>query len=74
NLVDRTNPMLASDLAIAAVLVESAARSAAWNIRINLPLLRDKGVAKQTRTETARTSNAIRALTESVESRCASDS
>ncbi|HVZ93797.1 MAG TPA: cyclodeaminase/cyclohydrolase family protein [Phycisphaerales bacterium] len=34
-----TNRNLRSDLAIAAVLAESAGRSAAWNIRANLPSL-----------------------------------
>jgi formiminotetrahydrofolate cyclodeaminase len=37
-----TNPMLKSDLAIAAVLAEAAARSAAWNVRVNLPLMQDQ--------------------------------
>lgn len=36
-----TNAMLKSDLAIAAVLADAAARAAAWNVRINLPLLED---------------------------------
>jgi methenyltetrahydrofolate cyclohydrolase len=44
-LPGRTSRMLASDLAIAAVLAEAAARSAAWNIRINLPLLTDGAAA-----------------------------
>lgn len=38
-LVGRTNPHLSSDLAIAAVLVESAARASRWNIAANAPLL-----------------------------------
>ncbi len=39
-----TNPHLASDLAIAAILADAATRSAAWNIRINLPLVSDDSV------------------------------
>ena len=36
-----TNKHLASDLAIAAVLAESAAKSGNWNVRVNLPLMTD---------------------------------
>ncbi len=38
-LPERTNPMLASDLAVAAILLQAACASAAWNVRINLPSL-----------------------------------
>ncbi len=38
-LAGTTNPMLKSDLAAAAVLVEAAGRTAAWNIHANLPLI-----------------------------------
>lgn len=41
SLTGKTNRMLDSDLAIAAVLAQSGARSAGWNVRINLPLLED---------------------------------
>ena len=40
-LEGKTNRFLASDLAMAAILAEAAARSAAWNVRINLALLDD---------------------------------
>lgn len=40
-LVSITNRRLRTDLAIAAVLAEAAARAAAWNVRINLPLIED---------------------------------
>ncbi len=54
-LMGKTSAMLASDLAIAAVLAEAGARSAAWNVRINLPLLDDEAVQtmfEQTLTQT----------------------
>jgi len=38
-LVSKTNKQLKSDLGVAAVLGQAAARSAAWNVRINIPLL-----------------------------------
>ncbi len=37
-----TNRHLRSDLAIAAVLAEAAARAADWNVRVNAPLLSDQ--------------------------------
>ncbi|HBS28613.1 MAG TPA: hypothetical protein DEB06_03980 [Phycisphaerales bacterium] len=38
-LADKTNPHLRSDLAIAALLSECAARAGRWNVAINAPLL-----------------------------------
>lgn len=38
-LVKTTNTQLKSDLGVAAVLGQAAARSAAWNVRINIPLM-----------------------------------
>lgn len=38
-LITTTNKQLKSDLGVAAVLGQAAARSAAWNVRINIPLL-----------------------------------
>ena len=41
-----TNRMLRSDLGVSAALVRGAAQSAAWNIRINLPLLSEEDRAE----------------------------
>ncbi|MDF1808300.1 MAG: cyclodeaminase/cyclohydrolase family protein [Phycisphaerales bacterium] len=38
-LINTTNRQLKSDLGVAAVLFEATARSAAWNVKINIPLL-----------------------------------
>lgn len=43
-LVGTSNRWLRSDLAIAAVLLEAAARAALWNVRINVPTMREAGV------------------------------
>ncbi|MHC5022752.1 MAG: cyclodeaminase/cyclohydrolase family protein [Planctomycetota bacterium] len=49
HLLDRlrgkTNTLLDSDLAIAAILAAAAAHAAAWNIRINLPQVADRARA-----------------------------
>ena len=44
-LPGRTNRFLFSDLAIAALLAQSAAEAAAWNVRVNLTALDDRGEA-----------------------------
>jgi formiminotetrahydrofolate cyclodeaminase len=43
SLCGKSNKFLRSDLAIAAVLAEAAARSAWWNVSVNLSLLGDEG-------------------------------
>lgn len=53
-LAGATNPMLGSDLAMAAILAEAAAKSAAWNVRVNLPLLGDPSVRQAFETTLAR--------------------
>lgn len=45
-MLGTTNPMLRSDLAAAAVLVEAAGRTAAWNVHANLPLVPADRAAK----------------------------
>ena len=49
SLRGRTNKWLFSDLAIAAILIEAAVRSAAWNVRINLPNISDDAFDKEVR-------------------------
>lgn len=47
-----TNVHLHSDLGVAGVMCEAAARSAAWNIRVNLPLLGDVAQREAIQAET----------------------
>ncbi len=70
SLPGRTNPMLASDLAVAAVLLQAACAAAAWNVRVNLPSLRDESARAQLGAAAAEAVDACRALAASVEQAC----
>ncbi len=65
-----TNRMLDSDLAIGAILADAAARSAAWNVRINLPHLTDKTEADQLAQEVVQMLDRSAAMTQVVEVSC----
>lgn len=69
-LEDRSNRMLRSDLAIAAVLADAGHRSAAANVRINLPLLDDPSRAAAEGTVLAEAIDAIRARADRLELAC----
>lgn len=69
-LIESTNTQLRSDLGVAAVLGEAAARAAAWNVRINIPLLPEderEELGDVVRTMVARAGE----LCERIESGCA---
>jgi len=73
DLAGRTNHHLHSDLAIAAILAESAARSSEWNVRINLPLVRreiSEEVAQQTKGQAAELLNQAGDLLDEIEDAC----
>jgi formiminotetrahydrofolate cyclodeaminase len=70
SLASTTNRTLASDLAIAAVLAEAAARSAAWNERVNLPLLEDVAERDRLARELDCSLEAAMHLAQSIERAC----
>ena len=62
--------MLRSDLAIAAVLAQAGSEAAAWNVRINLPLLGEGAQAADLQQQTASAVARARSLREQVEQSC----
>ena len=71
SLTGNTNAQLKSDLAVAAILAEAAARAGAWNVRINLPLVEDSKRKQALNHETAETIKTVRSLCNAIEESCA---
>lgn len=71
SLTPITNRHLRSDLAIAAVLAEGAARSAWWNVSINLPLITSEADRQAVAADGVRLCAEARLRRDAVESACA---
>jgi len=69
-LVGTTNQQLASDLAIAAILADSSARAAGWNVRVNLPQLEDVARRDALEEDVTRQLTASRTLSDKIDSSC----
>ena len=69
-LIVATNPMLHSDLAVAAISAEAAARSANCNVRINLPSVSDVTNAEACRGKADEILDRCRAAASRIECEC----
>lgn len=70
SLTEITNPRLASDLGVAAVMGEATARAAAWNVGVNLSLLDDAEERERLESETRVAVEGVRIRAASVEEAC----
>jgi len=66
----KCNSWLLSDLAIAAILAEAAGRSAAWNVRVNMPLVDDEEKKKSMAARLAEDLDGMRVITARIEAFC----
>ncbi len=69
SLISTTNKQLKSDLGVAAVLAQASARAAAWNVRINIPLLKDEQQPK-VEADVVNMLEAATQLSDTIESGC----
>lgn len=69
-LCGRSNAMLRSDLAIAAILAHASAKAAWWNITVNMPLIRDEQTASELKDRIEAALESIAQLAGDVESAC----
>lgn len=67
----RCNPRLISDLAVGAVFASAGARAAWWNVKVNLPLVRDEARRAELASEADVLSARAKALAARVEAGCA---
>ena len=70
SLVGKSNRMLSSDLAIAAILADAAARSANWNVQINLSQLNNDDIRDGYSTQANELLSNCNQFAESIETSC----
>lgn len=66
-LVDKGNPNLISDVAVAAVLLECSFSSSRWNVEVNLKAINDEALAKELRSRLDSEESSVRKLREQTE-------